>query len=53
VTSTTLRLDKNEVLSLVNALEATHTHYLEGEELETHYRMLKRLERALDRVLED
>lgn len=48
--STTLKLNEKEVLSLLNALEGLHTHNLDEDELATHERMLKRLERAWERI---
>ena len=46
---TTIKLNYEEVLCLLNALEGTHTHLLDEDELATHHRMLKRLDRAFGR----
>ena len=47
---TTVKLSEVEVYCLLDALEGQHTHNLTEEELATHDRMFKRLQRALDRV---
>lgn len=47
---TQVKLTRDEVLGLLDALEGQHTHNLYDEELATHYRLLKRLRRALDRL---
>ena len=47
---TTLKLNRDEVLSLLDALEARHLPYLDEDELATHDRMWARLEKALNRV---
>lgn len=49
-TQTTIKLTREEVLSLLDALEARHLFLLDGDELATHERLMKRLDRALDRV---
>ena len=48
--TTTLKLNRDEVLSLLDALEGQHTHLLDADELATHDRMWARLEKALNRV---
>ena len=47
---TQIKLNREEVLSLLDALEARHTHLLDEDELATHDRLLKRLDRAFGRV---
>ena len=47
---TTVKLTREEVLSLLDALEARHLFLLDRDELATHERLMKRLDRALDRV---
>ena len=48
--TTTLKLSRDQVLSLLDALEARHLPYLDEDELATHDQMFRRLERALDRL---
>ena len=48
--TTTLKLDLEQVLCLLDSLEGRHTHLLDEDELATHDQMLKRLQRALDRL---
>ena len=47
---TTIKLSSEEVHCLLNALEGLHTDHLGEAELATHDRLIKRLDRALDRV---
>lgn len=47
---TTIKLNSEEVLCLLNALEGTHTDHLDEDELATHDRLIKRLDRAFGRL---
>lgn len=47
---TTIKLSLEEIECLLGALGGVWTDHLEEDELATHERMLKRLDRALDRV---
>jgi len=47
---TTIKLNADEILVLLNALEGYHTDHLSEEENADHDRMINRLSRALDRV---
>ena len=47
---TTLKLSSEDLERLLDALEGTHTHLLDEDELATHERLIKRLSRALDRL---
>ncbi len=47
---TTIKLSSEEVLSLLNALEGLHTDHLSEDELATHERLIKRLDRAFGRL---
>ena len=47
---TTIKLTREEVLGLLDALESQHLFCLDEEELATRDRLMKRLDRALDRV---
>ena len=48
--TTTLTLNTDQTLSLLDALEGRHTHHLTPWELITHDRMVARLEQALARL---
>ncbi len=50
--TTTIKLSREEVLSLLNALESTTRHCMPSsrDEVATWDRLIKRLFRALDRV---
>ena len=47
---TTIKLSSEEILCLLNALEGVHTDHMSEDELDTHDRMIKRLDRAFGRV---
>ena len=47
---TQIKLSSEEVLSLLNALEGLHTDHLSEDELATHDRLIKRLDRAFGRI---
>ncbi len=47
---TQIKLTREEVLSLLDALEGLNTDYLSQDEQAIHDRVIKRLDRALDRV---
>tara|TARA_Y100000361_G_scaffold13876_1_gene10937 strand:- start:3081 stop:3242 length:162 start_codon:yes stop_codon:yes gene_type:complete len=48
--TTTLKLNREQVLCLLDSLEGQHTHLLDADELATHDEMFKRLERAFNRL---
>ena len=48
--TTNIKLTNEEVLCLLNALEDASIHRLDDNEMATHRRMLKRVERAFDLV---
>lgn len=48
--TTTLTLNTDQALALLDALEGRHIHHLTPWELITHDRMVARLEQALDRL---
>ena len=48
--TTTLTLNTEQTLAVLDALEGYHTHHLTPRELDTHHRMITRLEQALARL---
>ena len=48
--TTTLKLNREQVLCLLDSLEGQWTHNLDEDELATHDEMFKRLQRALNRL---
>ncbi len=47
---TQIKLNSEEVLCLLNALEGLHTDHYSEDELATHDRLIKRLDRAFGRL---
>ncbi len=47
---TTVKLSSEEILCLLNALEGTFTDHMNQDQLDTHERMIQRLDRAFGRV---
>jgi len=48
--TTTLTLDAEQALSLLDALEGRHLHHLTADEVAIHDRLTARLEKALQRL---